>query len=215
MQDGDRARAWRERDRRWASEAVLGALDGARENVLGWIVRLRPEAHDEEVRDLYNAAATLGRVMAELDASRVLAAETLDNLCEAVELGRPAWLPGAKAALLEGFVASREMRAEARERGRWAEPVVAIGEGRVAVFAAMESEDDAETRAWADALVGKLAKRRVRPIVAAGREGSIAALRDAAEIAGIAVEIAAEGPRQGPEAPAAAPAPKRRFWPFG
>lgn len=211
--DGDRARAWRERDRRWASEAVLAGLDGARENVLEWITRLRPDAHDEEVRDLYNAAATLGRVMAELDVSRVLAAETLDNLCEAAELGRPSWLPGAKAALLEGFVTSREMRAERRERERWQEPVVPLGGGRVAVFGAMESDDEADTRAWADALVSKLAKRRVRTIVAAGRPSAVAALRDAAALVGIAVEAAGEGPAPPAEPPP--PAPKRRFWPFG
>ncbi len=211
--DGDRARAWRERDQQWASEAVLTGLDGARENVLEGIARLRPDAHDEEVRDLYNAAAALGRTMAELDVSRVLVAETLDNLCEAAKVGRPAWLPGAKAALIEAFVAHREARAQAGERARWVEPVVALEDGRVAVFAALEAEDEAETRAWADALVSKLAKRRVKRIVASGRPGALAALADAAAIVGIAIDAPGAGPAPAPEPEP--PAPKRRFWPFG
>ncbi len=210
--DREPARAWRERDQRWASGAELAALDGARANVLAWTTRLPrdTDAGAEEVRDLYNAAASLGRIMAELDVSRVLAAETLDNLCEAAALGRPAWLPGAKAALFEGFVASREARAQELERTRWAEPVVPLGEGRVAVFAALESDDEGETRAWADALVGKLAKRRVRSIVVAGREAPVAALLDAAGLAGIAAILAGAEPPAPPS-----PAPKRRFWPFG
>jgi hypothetical protein len=194
---------------------MLDALEGARENVLHRVARLPTGATGEDTRDLYNAAAALGRVMAEVSASKVLVAETLDGLCDVADLGHPPWLAGAKAALLEGFMAVAEARAGARERARWQLPVVDLGGGRVAIYAAYEDEDDAETREWADRLVAKLAKGGTRSMVLGGRPKALKALRDAAEVAGVATTSEAEAASAPPSPPSPAPPGKRRFWPFG
>jgi hypothetical protein len=144
---------------------------------------------DSADHDSLHAWAVLGRVLADAGASPTLAAHTVDALRD-LAVGRGTgsqWCAGARAALIEAYVAAQRERAELRMAESWRFPrcVVRLDE-RTAAVAAFFPDDDADaTVRWADEVAAGLARMGVRCVHAEGSTHARAALADALTSFGI------------------------------
>lgn len=143
-------------------------------------------------RDLWNACATLGRMLADEGASPSLAAGCIDNASRALGITDLARISPARASLLEGYVAAAR---EAERRGgitSWDYPncVVSLEDGVVAVACGRPVHDGDDTdalTAWAERVASKLSKAHVKRAVLQGNDTAKSELASALELVGIAL----------------------------
>lgn len=183
--------AWAEHDAARALHAVdrdvIRATESAR-----WLVaeHFAPAA---PARDLFNACARLGGLMAEAGASPSLAAGTIDSAVRALEeAGAPfdatRGAP-ARASLFEGYVAAvrDSERTSALASWEWPSCAVALGADLVAIACGYPSEDGDALAGWAARVAGRLVKAKIRRVILSGSEKARAELESAVELVGITV----------------------------
>lgn len=165
-----------------ADHLALRSTEAAR-SLVGELLRAGAE------RDLWNACATLGRMLSDEGASPSLAAGCIDNASRALGIADPARIGPARASLLEGYVAAAR---EAERRGgvmTWDYPncVVSLEDGVVAVACGRPNDDSDALTAWAERVASKLSKAKVKRAVLQGNDAARSELASALELVGIAL----------------------------
>ncbi len=164
-----------------ADRAAIAATEPARALVLDLLRR-------DPSRDLYNACARLGVLLAEHGASPTLAAGTIDTAADA--LGTTA-TAAARAALVEGYVARLRDDAHEASLRAWDAPACVVpldGEPKTVAVACFVPTDDPEALAeWAARTATRLSKDRVKNVVLAGRIPVVTELKSALGLVGIAI----------------------------
>ncbi len=140
-------------------------------------------------RDLWNACARLGGMMADEGASPSLAAGTIDNAALALGITDSSRVAPARASLLEGYVASVRELERGNAAAAWDYPncVVKIDNDVVAIACGRPTEDRDGLTAWAERIASKLSKAKVKRAVLEGSEEARAELASALELVGIAL----------------------------
>ena len=141
-------------------------------------------------KDFFDAAAIYGRALAAAGASPSFSAQAIDTLTEALDAPRTPWARGARAALAEGYASSQAEVAHRTLVDAWTPPhcVVRLDEDNAAITTSFPSDDPEELGAWAERVAHGLSRAGVRQVVLNGEAGEApAALREALEIAGIAI----------------------------
>jgi hypothetical protein len=196
MKTEDILRAWADKDR---ARAVLPAdreIVEAAESPRALIVeRAMTEGAEDE---LYDACLMLGRLVAQRGGSPTFASSMLEHAAEALGTRSAHWLPAARAAVAEGFVAATVEAARNEAMQSWEFPscVVPLGEAALAIAAGHPSDDEEVLAAWAARVAKAAALSGVRRAVVAGGERARAALIDALGLVGIEVH-APPKPRSG------------------
>jgi hypothetical protein len=184
--------AWCDRDRASAllpaDHEVIASTRAPRALVLELLARAAPE------RDLFNACAFLGRLIAERGGSPTLASATVDNahhvLPDRATRGTdPAWLAPARAALWEGYVAARLDLAHCESLDAWEYPscAVVLDPSTVAIVAGYPVEDGEAIAEWAGRVARSAARTGVRQAFISGREATRRVLEDALALVGVRV----------------------------
>ena len=197
--------SWAEHDAARALHAVdrhvIRATEACRSLVLEHLGPAAP------ARDLFNACATLGRLMAEAGASPSLAAGTIDGAVRAIDACGArfdaARVGAARSSLFEGYVAALRDAERTASLAAWEWPACAVplGEGIVAIACGFPSDDADALTAWAARVAGKLVKTKVRRVVLSGNQAAQAELGSAVELVGIAIVTEAELPLPSPAGP--------------
>lgn len=162
-------------------QAAITATEPARALVLDLLAR-------EPTRDLYNACARLGVLLAEHGASPTLAAGTIDTAAAALGVTGTA---APRAALVEGYVA--RLRDDAHEAAlrSWDYPACVVpldGEPKTVAVTCFLPTDDPEALAdWAGRTATRLSKDRVKHVVLAGRVPAVTELKSALALLGIEI----------------------------
>jgi hypothetical protein len=140
-------------------------------------------------RDLYNACAVLGRLIAERGGSPTLATATIDGAHEAMGGGDVAWLIPARAALAEGFASARQEATRRDAAAAWDFPRCAadLGDGAFAIVAGYPDDDGEALAAWASRVAQAVALAGARRAVVSGSDAARAALGDALQVVGVTV----------------------------
>lgn len=196
MKTEDILRAWTEKDR---ARAVLPAdreIVEASESPRALIVELAMAGGPED--ELYDACLMWGRLVAQRGGSPTFASSSLDHAAEALGARSPAWLPAARAAVAEGFVAVmvEDARSEALQSWEFPSCAVPLGEAALAIAAGHPSDDEEVLAGWAARVAKAAALSGIRRAVVAGGERARAALLDAFGLVGIEVH-APPKPRSG------------------
>jgi hypothetical protein len=179
--DDDRARALHAADR----DAVR-----ATEPVRSLVLELLFAGLD---RDLFNACARLGMLMAEAGASPSLAAGSIDAAKRALDAVRAPYdaerIDTARAAFFEGFAAAVRSAERASALVAWDYPACAVplADGRVAIACGFPSDDREALAGWAARVTSVLLQEGVRGVVLAGSSRATTELADALQLAGITV----------------------------
>jgi len=116
--------AWSAKDR---TRAVLPAdreIVDASATVRALIVDLVLAAGPED--ELYDAAAVLGRLIAQRGGSPTLASATLDHAADVLDARSSPWLVPARAAVAEGFAATLVEAAQLEAMRTWEFPSCAV-----------------------------------------------------------------------------------------
>jgi hypothetical protein len=184
--------AWREHDIARAihpaDRAAIGATDSARTLVLELFSR--SEGH---ARDLYNAGARLGRLLADAGASPSLAATTIDGAISALEATGVAiddtLVAPLRASVAEGYLAGVVESERFAARRAWEYPACAVRLDReTAAIAASFPDADAEALGdWAARTALAASKDGVKTAVLSGPEAPRAELASAFSTIGIDV----------------------------
>lgn len=155
-------------------------------------------------RDLWNACARLGRVMAEAGASPSLASATIDHAAMAVGLADPARIAPARASLVEGYVASVRDTERTSSAAAWDYPscVVSLEDGVAAVACGHPTDDADALTVWAEGVARGLRRTHVKRAVLAGSEAARSELASVLELIGIALGPSSLGPER----------PKKKSW---
>lgn len=180
--------AWREHDATRAihpsDRAAIEATEAARALVV--------ELFDRPARDLYNACALFGRLLADAGASPSLAVSTIDGLARAFADTKTtcddARIAPARASVAEGYVSAvRDVDRESANRA-WGHPacVVTLDDETAAVAAGYPDEGDGLTE-WAAKIASKLSKAGIKTAVVAGNETARRELTSALDLLGITV----------------------------
>lgn len=179
--------AWREHDVKGAIHPVdrdaIRATEAARALVL--------ELFAGPPRDLYNACARLGRLLADAGASPSLVACTIDGAANALDdLGLahdPSRLAPARASVAEGYVAAvREAeRTDARRAWDYATCVVPVDAETVAIAAGYPADDGEALAEWTAMVAAKAARSGARVAIVAGPDATKRELADALRLVGI------------------------------
>ena len=196
--DGDRDEqtlraiaGWAEHDASRAIHAVdrevIRATEAAR-----WLVvdHFGPAA---PARDLFNACARLGGLMADAGASPSLASGTIDSAVRALHEAGAALdasrVAAARASLLEGYVAAARDGERAAGLASWEWPACAVpvGEDLVAIACGHPVDDRDALAAWAARVAGKLVKAKVRRVILSGLDAAKAEIASAVDLVGIEV----------------------------
>jgi hypothetical protein len=200
----------------WAEHDALRALHAVDRDVIRATAACRSLVLDHfakaaPARDLFNACARLGGLMAEAGASPSLAAGAIDSAVHALgEAGVPfdtSRVVAARASLFEGYVAAVRDGERTSSLAAWEWPACAvpIGGGFVAIACGLPTDDGEALAAWAARVAGKLVRAKVRRVILSGPEVARAELASAAEIVGIEIVT------QVPSEPHAA-APETKSW---
>ncbi len=139
--------------------------------------------------DLYDACASLGRLVAYQHGSPTLASATVDHACEALGvLGAP-WRVGARAAVCEAFSAALCEMERAESLSAWEFPrcAVTIDSGTIAIAAGHPVAEREVLEAWAARAAKSAALLGIRRAFVGGAEGPRRAMTDALSVAGIDV----------------------------
>jgi hypothetical protein len=179
--------SWCDLDRR----IVVGAAD---QEIILASVSLRADiarfaltgGTDEEI---YDACASLGRLIAHRGGSPTLASATIDHAGDALGVRPAAWLAAGRAALLEGFTRALLERVQQDALSSWDFPrcAVALSDDTIAVAAGVPSDDPEILGEWAARVAKAAALQGVRKAFVAGPDGARAALEDAFDVVGIEV----------------------------
>lgn len=186
----DRTALWAEHDAQHALHDADHEVIAATEALRSLILDLLATGAD---RDLFNACARLGGLLATGSASPSLAANTLDGALHALATTgtpfAPSRVPPARASVLEGYVAGARETERVMGAARWEYPACAVPlpDGSVAI-ACGHPIDDAEALAdWAGRVVGQLVKAKVRRVVLAGSPRARSEIASAANLVGITI----------------------------
>lgn len=199
-EDAERAlTAWREHD---AAHALHGpdrdairTADAARALVLELLART---GHG---RDLYNACARLGRLLADAGASPSLAVATLDGAARALEeLGitsEAARLAPARASVAEGYFAVTIEGERASARRSWEYPACAVRvtTDTVAIVAGYPADDGEALADWSARVALSVSREGYKRAILSGSEATRAELTQALSLVG--VELAAPNEPKG------------------
>lgn len=149
------ALAWREYDlERAIHDQDRDAVD-ATEAARALVLDLLAFVPDAGTRDLFNACARLGRLLAERGASPSLAASTIEGAAGALVAADIAFdtsrLSSARAALAEGYFATTREQLGSSSLKAWEYPACAVrlGERTIAIAAAHPSDDSELLADWA------------------------------------------------------------------
>lgn len=180
--------SWARRD---AERAVLPAdreLIESTASLRGLILDgvLSPDDPDE----LYDACAAMGRTIAQQGGSPTFASATLDGARDVLGPAA-AWLPPARAALMEGYAAVMMENVRRHAARAWEYPACAVrlGEAAVAITAGYPSDDDEEIAAWAARVAKAAALSGVRRAVVSGNAAAADAVLDAFGLVGIDAQM--------------------------
>lgn len=197
--DGDLTRilaVWAERDGSRAIHphdvAAIRATEAARSLVIELFVL------PADGRDLFNACARLGALLAEAGASPSLAAGTIGGAASSLaDAGMPfadSRIAPATAALLESYVAAVRESERAVTRLSWEYPacVVPLPGGAVAIACGHPTGDGEALTAWASRIAGRLVKEKVREAVLSGESAAKAEVASALELVGVTVRDLAQ-----------------------
>jgi hypothetical protein len=189
---------WREHDAAHALHGhdrdVVRASDAPRALVLEHLARPGP------VRDLYNACAWLGRLLADAGASPSLAVGTIDGAASALsELGiayDPARLPPARASIAEGYFAAVLESERKAARRAWEYPACAVKVAKdvVAIVAGYPADDGEALADWAARVALAVSREGYRSAVLAGEPAAKAELGNALSLLGVALASSADSP---------------------
>jgi hypothetical protein len=146
-------------------------------------------------RDLFNACAVLGRLLAERGGSPTLVATSIEGARHA--LGAPpdaSWLAPARAALLEGYAAAQADAARRDAAAAWEYPrcAVRLDEATIAIAPGYPEGDSEAVVAWASRVACAASTAGVRRAVVGDAPSAEAArvraaLVEALGVAGIEV----------------------------
>jgi hypothetical protein len=144
-----------------------------------------------ETRDLYQACATLGRVVAERGGSASLAASTMDGAEGALgaHVASEEVLGAARAAMAEGYEAATRDLARKESARAWEYPrcAVPLDAETAAIVAGFPEDDDDALIAWAGRAAQAMSRAGLRRAVVSGTPKARRALTEALEVAGIAI----------------------------
>jgi len=188
--------AWREHD---AKHALHGAdrdavrtTDPPRALVLELLARPGPG------RDLYNACARLGRLLADAGASPSLAVATIDGAARALEeIGIACdaeCLSPARASVAEGYFAVIVESERASARRAWEYPACAVRvtKDTVAIVAGYPADDGEALADWSARVALAVSREGYKHAVLAGSEAAKAELGQALSMVGVQLASSAE-----------------------
>lgn len=139
--------------------------------------------------DLYDACASLGRLVAYQHGSPTLASATIDHACDALGTFGAPWRVGARAAVCEAFSAALWEMARAEALNAWEFPrcAVTVDGDTIAIAAGHPVAEREVLEAWAARAAKSAARRGIRRALVSGPEGPRRAMTDALSVAGIDV----------------------------
>ncbi len=174
--DLDRAAAVLEADR----EIVDGSL-----SVRGVIAGFALAGGSDE--EIYDACASLGRLIAQRGGSPTLAAVTIDHAGDALGGCPTGWLAPGRAAVVEGFTRALVERVEEDTLRSWDYPrcAVSLPGNVIAIAAGLPSEDPETLAEWAAQIAKAAALQGVRQAFVEGPHAARAAVEDALDVVGI------------------------------
>lgn len=209
--------AWCDLDRERALHAADALLATAASAARALVVELLGDAGG--ARDLYNACAMHGFLIGKDGGSATFASATIDGLHRALGGGEAPWLPSARAAVLEGYVAARLDVAGEEAKRRWEYPRCAVrlvDKGVVALVAGFPDGDGEELADWAARVARAAVADGTRRARIAGPPVATAALSEALTLAGVAISLApvqgATATPTGAARPSAARTTPARSW---
>ena len=140
-------------------------------------------------RDLMNACARLGRMIAERGGSPSLVAATADGLGTALGADAALDLHGVRVAIAEGFAAAQLDMARAEALAAWDPPfcVVPVDDTTIAVAAGFPNDDHDVLEAWSAKIAQAALASGARSAFVAGRSAAVRAVTDALTLVGVAV----------------------------
>jgi hypothetical protein len=179
--------AWCDLDRRAAvleaDREIVDASRPVRAVIAGFALA---GGSDEEI---YDACASLGRLIAQRRGSPTLASVTIDHAADALDLRPAAWLGPGRAAVAEAFtrVLLEGAHQEALESWGFPRCAVPLPGGGLAVAAGFPSEDPELLAEWAARIAHASALGGVRQAFVAGPASARAAVEDAFGVVGITI----------------------------
>lgn len=198
----DQARAlaaWREHDEKHALHGAdrdaIRTSDAPRALVLELLARPGPG------RDLYNACARLGRLLADAGASPSLAVASIDGAARALaDLGVECdaeRLSPARASVAEGYFAVivEDERTSARRAWEYPACAVRVTKDTVAIVAGYPADDGEALADWSARVALGVSREGYKHAVLAGSEAAKAELGQALSMVG--VELASTAERKG------------------
>jgi hypothetical protein len=149
------------------------------------------ELFDRPARDLYNACAQLGRLLADAGASPSLAVSTIDGAAHALaSVGVApdgARVPSARASVAEGYFAAIRQAERDEARRAWDPPacLVPLDDTTVAIAAGHPADDGEGLAEWAAKVAAKVSKSGARAAVVAGPEAAKREIAEALRLVGV------------------------------
>lgn len=140
-------------------------------------------------RDLLNACARLGRMIAERGGSPSLMATTADGLELALGPSSPHDRHGVRVAIAEGFVAGRLEMARGDALAAWDPPhcIVPIDGDAIAIAAGFPDDDHDALEAWSAKIAQAALSAGARSAFVTGRPSAVRAATDALTLVGVRV----------------------------
>jgi DNA-binding LacI/PurR family transcriptional regulator len=180
--------SWREHDIARAihpaDRDAIRVTDAARALVI--------ELFDRPARDLFNACALLGRLLADAGASPSFAVSTIDGAASALRDARIGFdeerIAPSRASIAEGYVSAlRDLEREEANRA-WTYPscVVTLDDETVAIAAGYPGDGDG-LGDWAAKIASKLSQKGTRTAIVAGSDPARREVLAALNLVGISV----------------------------
>lgn len=149
-------------------------------------------------RDLYNACARLGRLLADAGASPSLAVATLDGAVRALEergiTSEEARVPPARASVAEGYFAVTIEGERAAARQAWEYPACAVrvAKDTVAIVAGYPADDGEALADWSARVALSVSRAGYKRAILEGSEAARAELAQALSLVGIELSLPSE-----------------------